>query len=801
MAQQLEWNEAAALEATEQGSTFDLLGVVWRRKWVALSVLALCVALGYLYFLTATRMFRSEAQLLLIKKEAKLSGDTASSKGSPYGGYEDALSTQMILMTSSRVVRQAVEEHKELHSLPSFQGIEASGPEEFKAEVTKAIIEHLRTTRAGDRNRPDPNVANLTFESPFPEDCAVVLDAVIDSYEKCLAKYYKDFSKDTLDLITKAKDELGGKLKKLDDALKESREKGPWRVALQGQEPMGDHDLKKIDVVRAISQAQIDMSNLEALAEAIEQALKTGVNKASMQLLMTNVQLDKMRPRDAVLDKLLGTMFDELQAVQAYGEDHPQVRLARQKLTLLREQILNVPIPDLADSESVLKIYLESLKREVSLAADKIKRLDKLSKDEGNLAKLESNRTDEEALKADRDDTRKLFDTVVRQLAEMDITKDYGGITMQKLSEPALGELVKPKLAIVLAVAGVFGLFAGVGLCYVIELADRSFRSPEDVRRQLGVPIVGHIPVIPIHRTRAKKKGQAPASPLHPVICTYHQPRGRQSEAYRAVRTSLYFGTQGETHKVIQITSPNPGDGKTTLAANLAVSIADSGKRVLLVDADFRRPKIHKYFGLDNAAGVSSVVAGETEIVDAILPTTVENLSAMPCGPRPHNPADLLTSPRFKEMIDLVRDQYDFVIVDTPPLLAVTDPSVVAPRVDGVLMVLRLTKHARDAAMRANEVLNALGVHTLGVVVNGIGKGTGYGYGSYRYGGYRYGKYRKGYGYGYGYGSGYGYGYGSEPAAGNGADPYYADEKAEKSEKGVSGKTRDRVSGKTQADQ
>ena len=800
MAQQLEWNEAAALEATEQGSTFDLLGVVWRRKWVALSVLALCVALGYLYFLNATPMFRSEAQLLLIKKEAKLSGDTASSKGSPYGGYEDALSTQMILMTSSRVVRQAVEEHKELHSLPSFQGIEASGPEEFRAEVTKAIIEHLRTTRAGDRNHPDPNVANLTFESPFPEDCAVVLDAVIDSYEKCLAKYYKVFSNEILALITKAKDELRLDLEDLDDALKESREQAPWRVALQGQEAMGDHDLQKIELVKAISQAQIDMSNLEALAEAIEQALKTGVNKASMQLLMTNVQLDKMRPRDAVLDKLLDTMFDELQAVQAYGEDHPQVRLARQKLSLLREKILNVPIPDLADSESVLKIYLESLKREVSLAADKIKRLDKLSKVEGNLAKQESNRTDEEALKADRDDTRKLFDTVVRQLAEMDITKDYGGITMQKLKDPALGELVKPKLAIVLAVAGVFGLFAGVGLCYVIELADRSFRSPEDVCRQLGVPIVGHIPVIPIHRrSHAKKKGEAAESPLHPVICTYHQPRGRQSEAYRAVRTSLYFGTQGETHKVIQITSPNPGDGKTTLAANLAVSIADSGKRVLLVDADFRRPKIHKYFGLDNAAGVSSVVAGETEIVDAILPTTVENLSAMPCGPRPRNPADLLTSPRFKEMIDLVRDKYDFVIVDTPPLLAVTDPSVVAPRVDGVLMVLRLTKHARDAAMRANEVLNALGVHTLGVVVNGIGKGTGYGYGSYRYGGYRYDKYRKGYGYGYSYGSGYGYG--SEPAAGNGADPYYADEKAEKSEKGASGKTRDRVSGTTKADQ
>ena len=122
---------------------------------------------------------------------------------------------------------------------------------------------------------------------------------------------------------------------------------------------------------------------------------------------------------------------------------------------------------------------------------------------------------------------------------------------------------------------------------------------------------------------------------MSPLICTFHQPKGRPAEAYRAVRTALYFSTQGQDHKVIQITSPNPGDGKTTMAANLAVSIADSGKRVLLLEADFRRPRVHGYFGLDNSVGVSSVIAGEAELPDALQETAVKNLWAVPCGPRP----------------------------------------------------------------------------------------------------------------------------------------------------------------------
>jgi polysaccharide biosynthesis transport protein len=218
-----------------------------------------------------------------------------------------------------------------------------------------------------------------------------------------------------------------------------------------------------------------------------------------------------------------------------------------------------------------------------------------------------------------------------------------------------------------------------------------------------------------------------------------------EAEAYRGVRTALYFSAR-EGHRIVQITSPNPGDGKTTVASNLAVSIAQSGRRTLLIDADLRRPTVHKVMNLPNEVGLASVIAGMVDPQEAVRETGVPNLSVLTTGPIPPNPAELLTSSHFKELLDFFRDRYDFVIVDTPPVLAVTDPCVVAPRVDGVVLVIRLVKNGRPMAERAKELLAGLGVSVFGVIVNAVEDGAigGYGYGYYAY---RYGR------YGYGYGS------------------------------------------------
>jgi capsular exopolysaccharide synthesis family protein len=190
---------------------------------------------------------------------------------------------------------------------------------------------------------------------------------------------------------------------------------------------------------------------------------------------------------------------------------------------------------------------------------------------------------------------------------------------------------------------------------------------------------------------------------------------------------------------VIQVTSPNASDGKSTVSSNLAISIAQSGKSVLLIDADFRRPRQHQIFPQPAGAGFAAVLAGEVNVSDVIHAGPLPHLSLLPCGPLPRNPAELLSSPRLPAALDELRQRYDFVIIDTPPLLAVSDPSVVVPRVDGVLLVVRMNKGGRPPAERARELLATLQANVLGVVLNGLGrpnkKGNGYQYygGQYSY--------------------------------------------------------------------
>jgi capsular exopolysaccharide synthesis family protein len=429
-------------------------------------------------------------------------------------------------------------------------------------------------------------------------------------------------------------------------------------------------------------------------------------------------------------EQLRPLLEEEQRLLQTYGSKHPEVLTVRKKIEVTRELFTRPAVAfsspsDKADVDSagisgdLVERHLQTLKQRLSQIKMSEQALAELYDTESREArKLTRFEIEDEAFRTDILRTQQLYEGIVKRLQEVHLVREVGGYDAKTLTPAGIGRQVSPQAKLIFPAAVFLGLLIGLGFAYFAEVTDRSFHTPEEISRRLGLPVMGYLPLMrpdPEARRQRELNGAA----LDPMICTYHKPRSPEAEAFRGVRTAIYFSTQGKGHKVIQITSPSEGHGKSTLAANLAVSIAQSGNRVLLIDADLRKPRLHKMFGIGPGAGLVSIIAGKAEIADAVKSTCVPELSLLPCGPVPANPSELLTSSRFSELLETIREQYDFVIVDTPPLLAASDSSVVAARADGVLLNIRLTKNGRPQAERSREMLHALGATVLGVVVTG----------------------------------------------------------------------------------
>jgi len=217
-------------------------------------------------------------------------------------------------------------------------------------------------------------------------------------------------------------------------------------------------------------------------------------------------------------------------------------------------------------------------------------------------------------------------------------------------------------------------------------------------------------------------------------IITHTNPKSPISETFRTLRTNIDFSSVDEQIRVIMLTSAGPGEGKSTTASNLAVAYAQSDKKVLVIDADLRKPTMHHTFMKTNRWGLSNVVSGQSAPAEVIVETHVHNLFLMPSGPVPPNPSEMLASKRMTAMLEELKESFDVIIIDTPPALAVTDAQVVATKVDGVLIVIDYGKVKREAAMKVKANLQHVNARMLGVVINNVNRKNGEGYYYYYYG-------------------------------------------------------------------
>lgn len=652
----------------------------------------------------------------------------------------DLQNTHIQIIRSPMIVGEAVKEHG-LASLPSLQH---AGDNKVGAILGNLHVDGIDKT----------DIISMSYTCRYPDDCKRILQAVADTYISFLEDSHVRDHAEFKDLIQKATNELTREIDTHSKKLSEYREL--HHLTLKGDQPYNPHQIQLEELDRQRLNLEVEKQKLEGQMDSIKELEARGNSRGVLLHMLesfndTREQDPLVPPRPDALSTSPDLLKDyiDLEVKQTnLGEAHPEVKRLK-AIIAAKEKFYNIESTD-ADGKGegpsgrdFVGQYLKSMQQHVNSLDAMIAKLEENYVKKQDLSyQMDKHIAVDNQLRIKIAKSQELIDILGKRLSELELTGNEGGMRAELIAPPQYGGQVAINFNQIMTLSGGLGLIVGLMLGYLLEISDTSFRSPEDIAGQLGVPVLGHIPVMDMSNVVMDIE-----SGIDTSLCSYYEPKSRTSEAYRAIRTALYFSTRGEGHKLVQVTSPDPGDGKSTLAANLAVSIAYSGKKVLLIDADFRRPRVHKIFGLSDEVGITSVINGTHELPDATASTDIENLSILVCGPRPSNPSELLTSPRFKELLDYLREKYDFVIVDTPPMLAVTDPSAVSARVDGVFVAMRLKSKSRIKATQAVKMLSSLDANILGVVVNGIGSrqdhayGTSYNYSSkYRYGTYGYGE-------------------------------------------------------------
>ncbi|MBM4387638.1 MAG: polysaccharide biosynthesis tyrosine autokinase, partial [Deltaproteobacteria bacterium] len=320
------------------------------------------------------------------------------------------------------------------------------------------------------------------------------------------------------------------------------------------------------------------------------------------------------------------------------------------------------------------------------------------------------------------------FDKVAKRETETQLTSQIETNNVRILDlavEPKAP--VKPKKRLNISLGILFGLLGGILAAFLAEFLDNTVKGREDIEELIKVNFLGIIPTI---SEEAKESLQGYDRDFHVL----HKPKSSAAECSRIIRTNLLFMLPERKNKSLLVTSPNPQEGKTTIVINIGINMAQSGSRTLLIDSDMRRPRLHKTFSSFNDRGLSTYLIGGSSFVEAIWRTEIENLDLMPCGPIPPNPAELLHTRKFQELLEDIGRNYEVVVFDSPPILAVTDAMIIGSSVDGVVLVAKSGYTTKDSLQHAKKMLEGVNVRILGSVLNDIDlENRSYGYYYYRY--------------------------------------------------------------------
>lgn len=734
----------------------EYFGMV-RRHWkMVATALVVCTAAAGVHYAITPKQYMATSTLQIERRNLSPVGGTASPWYENFWNME-FYPTQYELL-QSRGLAERVVKSLDLMSDPSFNpgaaaqkertGTTATTAEEDQAALGQLALQ-LKGGLAVDPVR-NTQLVRLSFRSSSPEFAAKAANAFAESFIDMGVE-------DRYASAGKASTFLGSQIETLKGEISEKESQ------LQAFS-------RSSDIVTLDPESNVVLQRLESLNAALMEAKKTRFEKeARYHEVMTG-------PLEAVADSLTPGVIGSLRSQQLQMEQDYETRLKTFKpdwpdMVSLKTQIdkgkqhIDSVVREMVQKarSSASADYQAVLRQEQSLSSE-LEAIKKEAIDQSSSAVQFTN------LKVEIQTRRELLDELMRQQSETEVAvrlQDTRESNVRIIDQALVpGTPFRPSLRQDLTYGLLFGLLLGIGAAFLIEFLDRTVKTPEEIERRLGLATLaviqdladvgktygysaygyGDTPTGEGPRVRPGKKGKdkeagggwlekkkgTPAASPQIELVPHERPRTLISESYRSLRTALLLSSAREL-KVVAVTSAMAGEGKTATASNLAVVLAQLGRPVLIVDCDLRKPRLHQVFRVSNRLGLVNQLTATADLDAVILPTEVPNLWVLPSGPTPPNPSELLASERLRELLRTLRGRFDYVVLDTPPALAVTDSTLVGSFADGVVLTLRSNKVTREEARLVRDRLRKADIKILGAVLNryrAFQAGVG---GSYRY--------------------------------------------------------------------
>jgi succinoglycan biosynthesis transport protein ExoP len=703
----------------------EYLRILMCRKWLILTCILTFVAAATVYTFRQTPIYEATARVEIdLQSDTNLPYQDFSQDGYNSSRYQEYLETQIKHITSRSLARRVVlatgmdrelpaafkqdEDAFQPASLwnwiPGFGADETNNLPETREEKIEEAIDLVLEDMTITPNR-NSRIIDVTYKSTDPELAATIVNTLTREYIDYNFQVKFDATARATDFLQKQLVDLKAKVEESDAALIDyAREHNILNV--------GD---KQDVVMQTLEDFNSNLSEARATRMAKESVYKTMADAAAVRFpqAMRTPLMEKLEPELLADEQKLAEMTAQL------GPAMPQVKQLQSKVSQAREQL---------QREKELAIQNARTEYDTAMAREKL--LSEAFENQKILANnLNESSIHYNILRREVETNKQLYDGLLQRMKEAGVAAGLKSSNVRVVDDarvPDKPSSPKPKLNLALAL--MLGMMSGVGLAFSLNYLDNTVKTPEDVEEMIGLPSLGLIPSLQSARGRygrlpgpRKQRSALPESLVKQEVELASLNAGSSliAEAYRGLRTALLLSTPENPPKIIMVTSSKAEEGKTTTICNTALSLAQTGKRVLILECDMRRPRIRRIFQ-ESGEGMSEYLTGQVEFNAVVKETTIPNLSIVHAGTPPPNPGELLGSQRMQAAVLAAAKTFDFILIDTPPLMSVTDPLIVAPLADGVILVIKGGGIVPDILKRAKKNLESVHARILGVVFNNV---------------------------------------------------------------------------------